>query len=207
MIFVLHTAEKPYVWTGYPATIVEAKGSGTSTSKLSFPHFWIEARGCILVRYWNPANTSLSKQIDRMFDDFMGLHEAKNVTTWTPAVELIEKEDAFLLTYYLPGVSADETDVQVTQESVSITGLRKKNDLAEGERSLYSDVAYGQFRRFVQLPARIQNTKVDAEFNNGILFLTLPKVEEEKNKVVKLSLGQSTKSIEESNTAADASES
>ena len=161
----------------------------------------------MMVRYWNPANTSLNKQIDRMFDDFMGLHDAKNMTTWTPAVELIEKDDAFLLTCYLPGVSADETDVQVTQESVSITGLRKQNDLAEGERSLYSDVAYGQFRRFVQLPARIQNTKVDAEFSNGILSLTLPKVEEEKNKVVKLSLGQSTQTLEESNAAADDSES
>ncbi|HAG85143.1 MAG TPA: molecular chaperone, partial [Cyanobacteria bacterium UBA12227] len=48
---------------------------------------------------------------------------------------------------------------------------------------------YGKFQRVIPLPARIQNDKVQAEYKNGVLNLTLPKAEEEKTKVVKVNLG------------------
>lgn len=147
-----------------------------------------------MIRYWNPARETetLSRQIDRMFNDFMGVNEASNITTWTPAVELLERSDELVLTTYLPGVNADDVDVQVTRESVLITGQRQRDSLEEGHRYLYSDVRYGQFRRLIELPFEVQNTNVEASFENGVLALVLPKIEEEKNKVVKLSLGKAT---------------
>lgn len=148
----------------------------------------------MMIRYWNPAQetNTLSRQLDRLFDDFMGIREANADTTWTPSIELIEQGDALQLTSYLPGVNADDVDIQVTKESVLITGQRKRSELEEGHQALYSDVRYGQFRRLIQLPLAVQNAKVEASFDNGILSLVLPKVEEEKNKVVKLSLGKSS---------------
>lgn len=113
-------------------------------------------------------------------------------------VAIIEKGNTFIHCY-LPGVSADDTDIQVTQGSVSISGLRRAHELADGERSLYSDIAYGQFRRFIKLPAKIQNTKGEASFENGVLTLRLPKVGEEQNKVVKISLGNVNQQIKASN--------
>jgi len=156
----------------------------------------------MMVRYWNPTYTALNNQIDRLFDDFMGLTDSK-ATTWTPAIELIEKDDAFVLACYLPGVSVDDTDVQVTQDSISISGVRKPNDRPEGEKTLHSDLAYGQFRRFIQLPTKIQNTKVTAAFEHDVLSLVLPKVEEEKHKVIKLSLGKSPQAITSSEAEAE----
>ncbi len=52
-----------------------------------------------------------------------------------------------------------------------------------------SEFNYGSFRRVIPLPARVQNTNVNAEYKDGVLNLTLPKAEEEKNKVVKVNLG------------------
>ncbi|MEM9137529.1 MAG: Hsp20/alpha crystallin family protein, partial [Cyanobacteria bacterium P01_F01_bin.42] len=99
------------------------------------------------------------------------------------------------LTSYLPGIDADNVDIQVTRESVLITGQRQRQELPEGHRALYSNVRYGQFRRLVELPYEVQNGNVKASFDDGVLTLTLPKVEEEKNKVVKLSLTKTAESV------------
>lgn len=158
-----------------------------------------------MVRYYNPAYNTLNTQIDRLFEDLIGLSNAQNVTTWTPSTELIDQGNAYLLKVYLPGVSTDDTDIQVTQESISITGKRQHQEPAEGEHALYCDVAYGQFHRFVELPSKIQNTKVDASCEHGILSLHLPKVEAEQNKVVKIFLNHGTPKIVSADEAADES--
>ena len=67
-----------------------------------------------------------------------------------------------------------------------------------------SEFRYGRFQRIIPLPTRIQNDKVQAEFQNGVLCLTLPKAEEEKNKVVTVNLdGQSNQAISGQNSQQD----
>ncbi|MCM1982364.1 Hsp20/alpha crystallin family protein [Lyngbya confervoides] len=146
----------------------------------------------MMIRYWNPAQDalSLSRQIDRLFESFPNAQESEALTTWTPAIELKETDDHLLLSVYLPGVEGQDLDIQLTRESILITGQRQRPDLQGSEKLLHSDVRYGQFRRLVQLPVAIQNSQAQASFEQGILVLTLPKVEEAKQKVVKLTLAQ-----------------
>ncbi|NER85340.1 MAG: Hsp20/alpha crystallin family protein [Leptolyngbya sp. SIO1D8] len=146
----------------------------------------------MIVRYWHPFQEvdTLRRQLDKVFDDVNHVLET-NVITWTPAVRLIETEDDYRLTVQLAGMDPDAIDVQVTREAVVIAGDRKQPEVAEGDRVLYSDIRYGTFRRVVNLPEAVQNDAVVADFNNGLLTLTLPKVEEVRNKVVKINLGQS----------------
>jgi HSP20 family protein len=80
--------------------------------------------------------------------------------------------------------------VQVTQNAISIKGERKSETKTEEKGLTRSEFHYGKFQRVIPLPARIQNTNVTAEYKDGILNLTLPKAEEEKNKVVKVNLDQ-----------------
>jgi HSP20 family protein len=80
--------------------------------------------------------------------------------------------------------------VQVTQNAISIKGERKSETKTEEKGVTRSEFHYGKFQRVIPLPARIQNTNVTAEYKDGILNLTLPKAEEEKNKVVKVNLDQ-----------------
>ena len=80
--------------------------------------------------------------------------------------------------------------MQVTENAVAISGDRSAETKAEDKGITRSEFHYGKFQRVIPLSARIQNTNVKAEYKDGILNLTLPKAEEEKNKVVKVNLEQ-----------------
>ena len=145
----------------------------------------------MIVRYWHPFQEveTLRRQLDQVFNEVSNTVE-NAPTTWTPAVRLVETEANYVLTVQLAGIEPDAIDVQVTREAVSITGNRTQPEIAEGSRVLYDGIRYGAFRRVVNLPEAVQNDAVEANFNNGLLTLTLPKVEEVRNKVVKINLGQ-----------------
>ena len=81
-----------------------------------------------------------------------------------------------------------DLDIQVMADRVSISGERKSESKSEEDGTTRSEFRYGKFSRVIPLPVKINNTKVTAEYKDGILNLTLPKVEEEKNKVVKIHL-------------------
>lgn len=145
----------------------------------------------MLVRYWQPWKDMelMRRQFDQLFDE---LGQAQPVATiWRPAIELKEDGDQIVLRAELPGMAAKDLDVQVTREAVVISGEHRHEQQTEEKGRVKSEFRYGQFRRVVPLPAAIQNDKVEAEYKNGILSLTLPKVEEAKNKVVKINLAES----------------
>ena len=71
-----------------------------------------------------------------------------------------------------------------------IAGERKSETKTEENGRTQTEFRYGKFSRVIPLPVKIQNTNVTAEYKDGILNLTLPKAEEEKNKVVKVNLGE-----------------
>lgn len=107
-----------------------------------------------------------------------------------PLAEMEDTKDAIHLKLELPGMEAKDLDVQVTEKTVSISGERKSETKTEENGVNRTEFHYGKFQRVIPLPSKIQNTKVTAECKDGILNLTLPKAEEEKNKVVKVNLNQ-----------------
>lgn len=148
----------------------------------------MRGRVMTLVR-WNPWREIDTLQ--RLFEDTRvpsALFERGGIRV--PAAELHETEDAIHLKVELPGMSAKDLDVQVTEKAVSISGERKEETKTEDNGTTKSEFYYGKFQRVIPLPARVQNTNVTADYKDGILNLTLPKTEAEKNKVVKVSLEQ-----------------
>ncbi|MGD1909218.1 MAG: Hsp20/alpha crystallin family protein [Leptolyngbyaceae cyanobacterium] len=143
----------------------------------------------MIVRYWQPFEEidTLRRQFDRAFGDLVTGNDA---VTWTPAIRLVESANHYTLTAQLAGVNPDAIDIHVTRESVAISGDRPAVEVAEAETLLYDNHRYGTFRRVVNLSEAVQNEAVTAEYTNGLLVLTLPKVEEVRNKVVKINLGQ-----------------
>jgi HSP20 family protein len=142
-----------------------------------------------LVRYnpWSEMN-SMQRQLNHLFNDaltFDHLGDFGNLSK-VPAAELTETDDAVHLKLEIPGMEAKDLDVQVMVDRVAIVGERK-SEINEKTRS---EFRYGKFSRVIALPVRIQNTNVTADYKDGILNLTLPKAEEEKNKVVKVNLGE-----------------
>jgi HSP20 family protein len=146
-----------------------------------------------LVRWnpWREINT-LQSQIDRLFDETLTpATSLERGLLRVPPAEMKETEEAIHLKLEVPGLEAKDLDVQVTENAVSISGERKSETKTEESGKTRSEFYYGKFQRVIPLPTRIQNTNVTAEYKDGILNLTLPKTEQEKNKVVKVNLEQS----------------
>lgn len=139
---------------------------------------------------------SLQRQMNRLFDQLMVPDDEGSIMgsgmKFMPAAEMHETPDEIKLRIEVPGIEASDLDVNVSTEAVSISGDRKSEIKHEDKGMSRSEFRYGRFQRIIPLPTRIQNDKVQAEFKNGVLCVTLPKAEEEKNKVVKVNLnGQS----------------
>ena len=140
-------------------------------------------------RYLDPFAefNTLRNQINEVFGE---LTENATRSTWTPAIRLVDRGNEFVLTAQLAGVKAEDLDVQVSKDAISLTGERRAAEVGDGVELLYDDTRYGSFYRVINLPEMVQNNNVQADFNHGVLTLTLPKVVETRNKVVKINLGQ-----------------
>ncbi|WP_292746305.1 Hsp20/alpha crystallin family protein [Nostoc sp. NMS4] len=96
-----------------------------------------------------------------------------------------------LLRVEIPGVEGKDLDIQVTQDAVSIAGEHRYEKHSQSNSKVHSEFRYGKFARVIPLPTKVQNQKVKADLKDGILILTLPKLEQEQSKVFKVNLDQS----------------
>lgn len=141
---------------------------------------------------WEPLREidGLQKEMNRLFDTLTPVRYGRMADyNFVPAVEIQETDEAVLLKVEVPGINPDDLDIQVSADSVLISGERKSESHAEENGVTRTEFHYGSFQRVIPLSTRIQNTNAQADYKDGILTMTLPKAEEEKNKVVKLKLG------------------
>jgi HSP20 family protein len=140
---------------------------------------------------WQPFQEidSLQRDMNRLFDRLGMMDGEGNRSAFVPAAELQETSDAIHLRLEVPGMNVEDLDVHVTAEAVSLSGERREESTSEDKGVSRTEFRYGRFQRVIPLPVRVQNTEVQANYKDGILKLTLPKAEEEKNKVVKVNLG------------------
>lgn len=141
--------------------------------------------------HWEPFRgmESLQREMNRLFDRFlpMGNGEIRSLT-FVPSAEMEETDDAIHLRLEVPGMEAKDLNVEVTDSSISIKGERKSESKTEEKGMVRSEFHYGKFERRIPLPAHVQADKVQAECKNGLLSLTLPKVESEQRKAVKVNV-------------------
>ena len=140
---------------------------------------------------WQPFREmdSLQRDMNRLFEALAPMEQGSSMQQFMPLAEMEETDDAIHLKVEVPGMKADDLDVQVTKEAVMITGERKTQSKSENNGSTRSEFRYGKFSRTIPLSVRIDNTNVKGNYQDGILTLELPKAEEEKNKVTKVNLG------------------
>ncbi len=144
-----------------------------------------------LVR-WQPFREmqEVQREMNRLFEDMLtpSAQGSSFSAAFSPAAEIEETEDTYQLKLEVPGMEPDDIDIEVTAEAVSIKGERKTETQKEDGGMTRTEFRYGQFQRVIPLPGRINNRNVAAAYKNGILHLALPKAEEEKNRVVKVSI-------------------
>lgn len=117
----------------------------------------------------------LRREIDRLFEDTFG-RDASRTSAWSPAVDVREDSKEIALEVELPGIRP--ADVEVTAENgvLTIRG-EKQSTSAEGSEGRYHVVerTYGSFLRSFQLPQGVDDTRIEAEFTDGLLIVHVPK--------------------------------
>jgi HSP20 family protein len=142
---------------------------------------------------WEPFREieSMQQQMNQLFDRMMSSTDGErkgNGMNFMPAAEIHETDNEVKLHIEVPGIDVKDLDVKVSEDAVAITGERKSEIKNEDKGMRRSEFRYGRFQRIIPLPTPIQNDKVQADFQNGVLSLTMPKSEDHKHKVVSISL-------------------
>lgn len=129
-----------------------------------------------------------------LFDDLYGLRDEMNrvfdrsgfYSERFPPVNAWVNDEKIVMEFELPGVNAENVDISVKGETVSISGERKADELKEGESYHRQERAQGSFNRILKLPFRVESESAEANYEKGVLRLTLERSEEDKPKKIKI---------------------
>ena len=141
---------------------------------------------------WEPFRDLVTTQdrLNRLFNETMGRFigsEGLRSGAWLPPVDIYETEQNIVLQAELPGVDPKDVEATVHEGTLYLKGERKYEKEVKEESYHHVEGAYGTFARTFELPASVDADRVQAEFKDGVLTLTMPKKEEAKAKRIKIS--------------------
>src|ERR1700676_98011 len=133
---------------------------------------------------------TLQEQINRIFGEGLGhTGEESNLTPWAPAVDIFETEHELVVKADLPDVNPQDLDIRVENNILTIRGERKFENKVSEENYLRVERAYGSFSRSFSLANSVKSDAIKADYQNGVLTLSIPKREEAKPKQIKVNVG------------------
>ena len=135
---------------------------------------------------WEPVREmmTLREAMDRLFDDaFTRPLSSRGVSTM-PAIDMYQSGDNVVVKASLPGINAEDVEITVTGETLTLRGEFKQEDEQKETSYHIREVRSGSFQRAILLPTDVQANKAKADFENGILTITMPIAEEVKPKSI-----------------------
>jgi HSP20 family protein len=140
---------------------------------------------------WDPFQEMLNlrRTVDRLFDNVGADNAWAQSTTWGLAVDVVENKDEFIVKASVPGINPDDLDISYVDDTLTIKGeIKSENEIKDNQYHL-RERRVGSFSRSLNLPTRINAEAIDASYQNGVLILRLPKVEEVKPKRIAIKVG------------------
>lgn len=145
---------------------------------------------------WDPSRDLVSTQ-DRFnqlfthtFARALGDQQEVSPRAWVPPVDIYETGDSLVLKAELPGINPDEVEIRVEDNTLYLKGERRFEKEVKEENLHRVERLYGTFTRSFALPNTIDADNVKAEYENGILTLTMPKREEAKPRTIKINVSK-----------------
>lgn len=141
---------------------------------------------------WTPVADPFRDRMNRMFDDFLRdmlpARSSEEVASgrWLPSVDIKESPETLSLVVELPGLKKEDVSIMVENQVLTIAGERKFESEQKDETYHRIERSYGGFLRSFTLPANVKADQVDARFENGLLTVTLPKVDEAKPRRIEI---------------------
>jgi HSP20 family protein len=118
-------------------------------------------------------HSDLWRQMDRVFEDV--------ATEFSPAYEVDERDDHYAISVDLPGIKKDEIKIEVLDKALTVSGERKK-----------FDKPYGTFKRSFVLPGTVSTDKIEAQYEDGVLMLYVPKTPAAQSRTIEVQPGTSS---------------
>ena len=140
---------------------------------------------------WDPFRdlVSIRDKMNRLFEDAVtqrGEEKELVASSWAPAVDIYEDESQLVLTAEVPGLNDKDVEIKIEDNVLSIQGERKLEKETREENYHRIERAYGAFYRSFTLPNYIDQDKIKAEHENGVLKITMPKKAELKPRKVRI---------------------
>lgn len=138
---------------------------------------------------WEPAREmmTLREAMDRLFDDAFTRPLSLNNGNWSvPAVDMYQTDNEVVVKAALPGIKADDVQINVTGEVLTLKGETKHEEEKKEKAYHLREQRWGAFERSIVLPTEVVADKAKADFENGVLTITLPKAEEVKPKTISI---------------------
>jgi HSP20 family protein len=141
---------------------------------------------------WQPFREM--EEMGRRFEDFFGRPFLPSIwrrlpseeMVWSPAIDVVEKEDKFVVKVELPGVKEEDVDVSVAGDILTISGEKQAESEVKKKGYYYSESSYGSFSRSITMPSTVDASKIEASYDKGVLEIILPKTAEVKAKKIKV---------------------
>jgi HSP20 family protein len=139
---------------------------------------------------WEPFNemVSLRDAVNQLFQDSF-IRPGSWLMPFDgnqPAIDVIENKNEIVVKASVPGLKPEDIDISLTGDQLTIKGETKSEEKIEEANYVRKERRYGAFQRTLTLPTSVVSDKAKAEFENGVLTLTLPKSEEVKPKTIKV---------------------
>jgi len=132
---------------------------------------------------WDPF-----RDINHIFNRYSGYttdrRSEAETKDWSPAVDIYEADDKYMVRAELPGVDKDAVSVSINENVLTIKGTKQFIDAKDGEQWKRVETQYGEFTRSFTLPDEVDVDQVSAACKNGVLELSIPKVEPKKAKMI-----------------------
>ena len=140
---------------------------------------------------WDPFRDiiTLREKMNRLFEDAVtarGDDKDMISSTWTPSVDIYETENALVLTAEVPGVEENDIEIRIEDNTLSLKGERNFEKETNEENYHRIERSYGSFYRSFTIPRNVDQDKIKAEHDSGVLRITMPKKPESKPKTVKV---------------------
>src|SRR5512141_2237155 len=131
----------------------------------------------------------MSDRLGRLFGTWtrpLDVQESLKVADWTPAIDIQETEKEYLVKVEVPEVKKEDVHITVQDNVLTVTGERKLEKEEKGKKFHRIERSYGTFLRTFSIPVDADETKIAAEFKEGLLLLKLPKLEKPRPKTIEV---------------------
>jgi HSP20 family protein len=128
---------------------------------------------------WDPFEEirKTQERLNLLFEDFMPMKKLGGGNVFTPAIDIKEEENKLLITTDLPGINKEDIEINLKEDMLEISAKTGKEKETEEEGYIRKEREYTHFYRVVHLPTSVKEEGSTAKIENGVLTITLPKME------------------------------